>query len=577
LTFKIREKRQSILTASGHCLVTGGPGSGKTTLALLKALRRIDQGLRPGQLILFLSFSRAAVAQIAGAAKRELPHDGHGLLSIQTFHSFFWRILQGHGYLLGAPRPLRIVQAHEETSLRDGLKPGDPGWAEWEERRLQMFHVEGLICFDLFAPLAAELLQKAARLRDRISQRHPLILVDEAQDTNEEQWACIQLLSGASQVVCLADPDQMIYDHLPGVSENRLPAMRAALKPLEIDLGSENNRSPGTEIAQFARDVYLGRVRDAPYSGVTVCSFPLKADKRDKAIRGSVGFLRKLIKAQTGSLPESIVILASYSKGVAIISAALQQDKAIPHHVLFDEAFALLSARVAAFLLEPKRADRHMEDVAGLLELVGAAFRAKGTGGGRSLRDRCLTYVQRVRAGKMPKVNVVMAAEAAVAAARERFVIGDPRRDWSAVKRIMSQTGERSFEDMASQLDYLVAFARGRRISEALSAVWTERGAYEDARGVLDAALAQDQLLSAGESLGGIHVMNSHKAKGKQFDGVVLYRQEHHSPFVWRGDVAPYPKSRRLLHMAITRACKHVLILTEAYPVCPILKGYKLR
>lgn len=69
MSFMICEKRRSIIDALGHCLVLGGPGSGKTTLALLKALRRIDQELRPGQSILFLSFSRAAVARIANAAK----------------------------------------------------------------------------------------------------------------------------------------------------------------------------------------------------------------------------------------------------------------------------------------------------------------------------------------------------------------------------------------------------------------------------------------------------------------------------------------------------------------------------
>ncbi len=70
--------------------------------------------------------------------------------------------------------------------------------------------------------------------------------------------------------------------------------------------------------------------------------------------------------------------------------------------------------------------------------------------------------------------------------------------------------------------------------------------------------------------------MNVHKAKGKQFDGVVLYRQEHDSPFVWRGEPAPFDQGRRLLHMSLTRARKHVLILNEAFPSCPIVKAHKL-
>ncbi len=130
--------------------------------------------------------------------------------------------------------------------------------------------------------------------------------------------------------------------------------------------------------------------------------------------------------------------------------------------------------------------------------------------------------------------------------------------------------------DMAANLDYLVAFARGKRIGEALSELWLAHGAYVNARQALDMALMHDQLLSAGEPLAGLHVMNVHKAKGKQFDGIVLYRQEHDSPFVWRGEPAPFEQGRRLLHMSLTRARKHVLILNEAFPSCPIVKAHKL-
>lgn len=580
MSFTICEKRRSILDAEGHCLVLGGAGSGKTTLALLKAVRRVEQGLQPGQTVLFLSFSRAAVARISDAAKQEVPDlvaDQRGRLAIQTFHSFFWHILRAHGYLLGAPRPLRIVLAHEEASLRDGIEPGDPGWPEWEARRQRLFHEEGLLTFDLFAPMSTQLLKRAGRLRNRVSVCHPLILVDEAQDTSDDQWDCIAQLSASSQVVCLADPDQMIYSHLPGVSAERLPAIRSALKPFEVDLGGENNRSPGAEIQEFARDVYLGRSRSTPYTGVSLLGFQPQAQKRDKAIRASVGVLRKRILAETGTKPECIAILASYTRGVAVVSAALQQNKAIPHNVLFDESFVLLSARVAAFLLEPKCAESHKEDVATVLDLTAAAFRAKGTVGGRTLRARCLTYAARIRAGTTPRVKIVNAAESTVAAVRAGVFLGDPRSDWSTVKRIMAVSGDAAFREMASHLDYLVAFARGRRIADALSAVWIKRSAYDGARGLLDATLAQDQLLSAGEPAVGIHVMNTHKTKGKQFDGVVLYRERHHSPFVWRDEPAPHPESRRLLHMAIMRARKHVLVLSEVYPECPILKEFTLR
>jgi DNA helicase II / ATP-dependent DNA helicase PcrA len=44
-----------------------------------------------------------------------------------------------------------------------------------------------------------------------------LIIVDEAQDTNEHAWRCIELLVPAVQVICLANLEQQIFDHLPGI------------------------------------------------------------------------------------------------------------------------------------------------------------------------------------------------------------------------------------------------------------------------------------------------------------------------------------------------------------------------
>src|SRR5690606_30575844 len=93
--------RKRILDESGPILVTGGPGSGKTTIALLKASKRIEDGLLAGQSVLFLSFSRAAVGRVIEASQREVPKAIRNKLSIQTFHSFYWEIVRGHGYLLG--------------------------------------------------------------------------------------------------------------------------------------------------------------------------------------------------------------------------------------------------------------------------------------------------------------------------------------------------------------------------------------------------------------------------------------------------------------------------------------------
>ena len=576
MSFIIDDKRRAILSAESHCLVMGGPGSGKTTIALMKAVKRIDETLLPGQYVLFLSFSRAAVARILDAGKEHVSSNQMSSLSIQTFHSFFWQILQGYAYLLGSPRPISIVLAHDEKAMRHGIERNSPAWAAWEESRREMFHNQGRVCFDLFAPLTAEILVRAQSVRNRIAERYPLILVDEAQDTGEEQWQCVKLLAEKTQVICLADLDQMIYDFLPGVGPSRIGDIRTALSPLEVDFESENNRSPGTEIAAFARDILVGIVKGSSYKGVSRHRFRSSTTERDTAIRRSVGIISKRVKDETGHAATSIALIASYGSGVAIISSALQKEKPIRHRVLFDEAFALLSSRAAAFLLEPKDPRSKDKDIATLLELIAEAFRAKGTKTALTQSVKCLQYAQRCRSNDLPTFNIVTAASILVESANSRVLTGEPGRDWLSVKQEMRNIGEPSFAEVASSLDYLVGFVRGHRIRDSLSEIWMQHAAYVGAREVIDGALTQEQLLSAGDDVQGIHVMNSHKCKGKQFDGVVLYRQQHHSPFVWRDEVAPYTASRRLMHMTITRARCHVLILDDVFSKCPITNAHVL-
>jgi len=138
------------------------------------------------------------------------------------------------------------------------------------------------------------------------------------------------------------------------------------------------------------------------------------------------------------------------------------------------------------------------------------------------------------------------------------------------------------FSRVATHLDYLVAFNRGKRIGAGLSVAWETTTSYLHARDVLDNALAQDLIVDGMDDPDGIQVMTIHESKDKQFDGVLVVRGDRHdgtgfvSNLIWRDDNPPYRRSRKILMVAITRAKVHTMMVQPAWPQCPIMSGYSL-
>ncbi|MFC8224133.1 UvrD-helicase domain-containing protein [Streptomyces sp. NPDC057362] len=215
--------RQEILDASGHLLIVGGPGCGKTTIALLKAQARLA-ALEPEQRVLFLSFSRAAVRQITDRMSGVLDRASRQRLEVRTFHAFFLDVVRSHGRLLTG-RPSSFITPDRERQIQADFD------GDWKSERRRLATEGGRYVFDLLADTTATLLERSAALRALYSSIYPLVIVDEFQDTNTDQWRVIKAVSGASTVICLADPDQRIFDHLDGVEEQRLDDAVAHLAP----------------------------------------------------------------------------------------------------------------------------------------------------------------------------------------------------------------------------------------------------------------------------------------------------------------------------------------------------------
>ena len=284
---QLSEKQLQILDAEGHLLVTGGPGSGKTTVSILKAARIAERQLRPGEKILFLSFARATVSRVVEAIEYEqqIPREQKKRIDVETYHSFFWRILRAHGYLVGLPRKLFILTppnaAVALSAIRGAYaaptKLSDTEKAEKLARedaeRVKLAVDQGKVCFDLFATYCGDILHGSERVRRLLATMYPLIILDEFQDTNTHQWRVVQALGQYITLHALADPEQRIYDWI-GADPERLNQFKKRFAPIEVDLSTENHRSSGTDILTFGNDLLRGTFRKKHYVGIKVISYP---------------------------------------------------------------------------------------------------------------------------------------------------------------------------------------------------------------------------------------------------------------------------------------------------------------
>ena len=560
--FEICDQRRAILEGAGHMLVLGGPGSGKTTIALLKARRAVLDSLQPEQAVLFLSFSNSAIRRILESAGNVLTREIGRSIEIKTYHSFAWDILRSHGYLLSSHRRLTIVAAQDAAVIRAGLED-----EEWDAEEQRLFLADGRLTYDQFAPRAADLLERSAVIRERFGHAHPLILVDEFQDTDEDQWRLIRTLSQVSEVIALGDTEQRIYAWRKGVSATRLQGFAEALDATTFDFQNENNRSPATGIAGYARSLLSPETR-----------LELPDDIEFRRFRPgmfAVGLRFALIKTwnetvkRTGRRDLSVVVAARSRAMVRLISDALAQSltvnrrehRPVPHDVMFDQMQITLAARVIAFVLG-SQADPTHERLAGVLERVSAVYRSAGTKTGIQTSNRLLRWAERCRNEKVPNTKCVRALSSAFEGLNEVGLVGSPTEDWLTVRRALEAADAAELNRTGEHARYLRLLRRGSTIEERLGELWKEQGNYVGAETELDDAIVQDQLMDNHREAVSISVMTMHQLKAREYDAVLLV-EDRHRTFRGKDNTPPFMETRRLLQVSLTRARYFVYILAE--------------
>jgi DNA helicase-2/ATP-dependent DNA helicase PcrA len=600
---ELTKEQKDMLDAAGHLLITGGPGAGKTTIAILKAGRIAADLLRPGQRVLFLSFARATVGRVIEAKEEEdeLPAEAKKRIEVDTYHAHFWKVIKTHGYLLGLPRRLTLLTPPNESIALAGIRWGyerDSKLSDEERKRkaseedaerMRLAKEEGRVCFGLFALFVFELLSRSDKLRKLVATRYPFIILDEFQDTNAGQWDVVRMMGLNSTLIVLADPEQRIFDFI-GADPERLDHFRKAFAPKEIPLGDANHRSKGTDIAAFGNDVLTGKFRAEPYQGVQLFTFQAGDNVAFSALVGQTLQAReRLIKAKRRAW--SIAVLVPTKALTRHVSEIFQNPlgtmPAIPHSAAVDMEGAILAAEAVSFLMQPKE-DGHFEE---FVKLVCGFYRGRGGDdpGVTSLRmadgitTACDKYLEALAAKKAPrKTSVIVKMREVYDQVRALSFTGDPDEDWKAVRSVLEHGACPKLKEIGGEARNIRLLDRGTVLRQALSLDWRTNGNYRNARDITQTAFVREHFASAHKPELGVVVMNMHKAKGKQFDEVIIFER---GPRMAKGQIVAnidrivrnnawsddLGQARQAFRVSITRARFRTTILTPKNDPCVLL------
>lgn len=572
---EICSKRQQVLDSDKHILILGGPGSGKTTISLFKAQKAAEDGvLKNHQKVLFLSFSKAAVRQVNSKLGDFFKADKKQLVTVQTYHSFCWEVLQAYSYLLLPGRQISLLPPHEETVLKNKYLGEN-----WEAAQIELFNSNARLCFDLFAPLTAELFARSRSIREMYSSKYPIIVVDEFQDSDVFQWSLVKHLSENSQVVCLADPEQQIYSwRSETVSVDRIDDVKEFLEPLIVDFQDENNRSPKGAIASFANAILKDKGNFVLSDEIKLIRYP--SWRTSIYLKTAVFNAYRFLKKVEAKKPYTIAIFARTNQYIRTVCDYLDSEdkmgqrklKPIAFSVFIDEHAVIQAGRCISSFMDTSSSSGTLADG---LAIVSDFFNCNRGTTNSDKASKIDQWRSGVLSGKIPKTNCVseILRIKSLLAQSNNGLTGDPMADWIFVRQLLESSKSAELKRIADYSRQLRLLRRGSQISDAFNLLWRTHGSYYGSIEAFDRAVADEHLSQNYFEPSGCLVMSMHKSKGKEFDAVIVIESPYNASFISK-DNAPFTESRKLLRVAITRARHFVQILTDKASPSPLLAKF---
>lgn len=227
------EQTTAVATNERHCIITAGPGTGKTYTLVSRLVRLLQQGdVAPGSMVA-ITFTNRAANEVRERLAKEVGEKAAEVF-IGTFHGFCLHWLR-------VKKP-ELVVAGEETRMIV-IKNLFPELTPLEQRRLSKeisLYINSLatgtdippelpvqqdkivlylreleshdtIDLDAVIPIFNRRLLEEQVFRYSVVHAINSLFIDEFQDLNHAQYQLVALLAQTSRVFAIGDPDQAIY------------------------------------------------------------------------------------------------------------------------------------------------------------------------------------------------------------------------------------------------------------------------------------------------------------------------------------------------------------------------------
>lgn len=485
-------------TSTGHNLVvTAGPGAGKTELLA----QRADFLLRTGKCryprrILAISFKVDAAKNLRERVQRRCPAELAAQLDSYTFHAFALR-------LIDAFRPVLT-----------GINALDPDYTVGRDR-IQRRQID----FDSMAPLAATILETSSVARAALRQTYGFVFLDEFQDCTANQYQLVRAAFHGANVELIAVGDV----------KQRIMRFAGALDGIIGRFTTEFGAKPLILYLNFRALPRLRRMQNA-----MVRVMEPEAAVPDDTLAGEGGEIKvrryRNSADEARDLAEQIDVWIN-DDGIPPDELAVLVGKLVEPYT--EALQAELRARDIPFRVENELQDLAAEPIAVLI----LDFLAVVTGDREpDAYTRLMDVVTDWRDDDEANERRYAKLRDAIEEARSKYRRGAHGGLRALANQFLGFVGEDELAGLAPQ------YQQGQRLAELIEAVYAQLEDLSSKAGDIAQALRE----FAGRDA--VKLMTIHKAKGLEFDTVVVLAVEHE--MFWGND----QDERSAYFVAISRA-----------------------